>query len=128
MASVTCDLVHLFRWEVLEHPPYSPDNALNNFHRFGPLKKHLRRRHFRTDDEGQQAALIWTIEAASISTALTLISSISVSTGWCTDGANALTTIVTMWRSNMYQFFTVLFISLNSRIKFFSQRACYLAF
>jgi hypothetical protein len=30
-----------YNWEVLDHPPYSPDLALSDFHLFGPLKKHL---------------------------------------------------------------------------------------
>jgi histone-lysine N-methyltransferase SETMAR len=29
------------QWELLEHPPYSPDLATSDFHLFGPPKKHL---------------------------------------------------------------------------------------
>jgi hypothetical protein len=38
------------QWEVLEHPPYSPDLASSDFHLFGPLKCHLSAEHF-LDDE-----------------------------------------------------------------------------
>jgi hypothetical protein len=34
------------QWEVLEHPPHSPDLAPSNFHLFGPLKHHLSDEHF----------------------------------------------------------------------------------
>jgi histone-lysine N-methyltransferase SETMAR len=29
------------QWEVLDHPPYSPDLAPSDFYLFGPLKHHL---------------------------------------------------------------------------------------
>ncbi|GBN59665.1 hypothetical protein AVEN_28416-1 [Araneus ventricosus] len=41
----------------MEHPPYSPDLAPNDFHLFGPLKKQLASRHFRTDAEVQAAVV-----------------------------------------------------------------------
>ncbi|GBM53967.1 hypothetical protein AVEN_274009-1 [Araneus ventricosus] len=41
----------------MEHPPYSPDLAPNDFYLFGPLKKHLASRHFRTDAEVQAAGV-----------------------------------------------------------------------
>ncbi|GBN77099.1 hypothetical protein AVEN_117544-1 [Araneus ventricosus] len=50
-ALVTRDLVQRFRWNVLEQPPYSPDLSPSDFHLFGPLKKHLAGRHFRTNAE-----------------------------------------------------------------------------
>jgi hypothetical protein len=35
-------------FELMEHPPYSPDLAPNNFHVFGPMKEAVRgRRHWR---------------------------------------------------------------------------------
>jgi hypothetical protein len=40
-ASKTNETLRNFKWEVLEHPPYSPD-----FHLFGPLKHHLSAEHF----------------------------------------------------------------------------------
>lgn len=58
-ATATRDLLQRFRWQVLDHPPYSPDLAPSDFHLFGPLKKHLGGLHFRTDAEVQQAVLTW---------------------------------------------------------------------
>ncbi|GFV41991.1 hypothetical protein TNCV_4514081 [Trichonephila clavipes] len=48
-----------FRWEVLDHPPYSPDLAPIYFHLFEPLKKHLGCQHFKTDAEVQHAGFTW---------------------------------------------------------------------
>ncbi|GFX14258.1 hypothetical protein TNCV_1767521 [Trichonephila clavipes] len=37
-----CDMKkERFQWEVLDHPPYTPDLTPSDFHLFGPLKKHL---------------------------------------------------------------------------------------
>ena len=38
-------------FEILPHPPYSPDLAPSDYHLFGNLKKTLRGRHFTSDDE-----------------------------------------------------------------------------
>jgi histone-lysine N-methyltransferase SETMAR len=46
-----------YNWEVLDHPPYSPDLAPSDFNLFGPLKKHLGGRRFATDGEVQQAVM-----------------------------------------------------------------------
>ncbi|GFW19122.1 uncharacterized protein TNCV_254491 [Trichonephila clavipes] len=43
-----------FRWEVSDHPPYSPDLAPSDFHPYEPLKKHLRGQHFKTNARVQQ--------------------------------------------------------------------------
>ena len=50
---------HITGWEVLPHPPYSPDLAPSDFHLFGPLKEFLGDQHFSTDDEVKQAVLGW---------------------------------------------------------------------
>ncbi|KAJ4442252.1 hypothetical protein ANN_12118 [Periplaneta americana] len=47
------------RWEVLDHPPYSRDLDLSDFHRFGPLKKHLSGKRFNTDTAVQQVVITW---------------------------------------------------------------------
>lgn len=52
--------------------------------------------------------------SASRSTTLQLIYSMLVTIRWCANGANSLTTMVTLWRNNMYQCLTMLRISLNS--------------
>ena len=46
-------------WDLLKHPPYSPDLAPSDYHLFGPLKQHLRGKHFRNDDEVKEAASEW---------------------------------------------------------------------
>jgi hypothetical protein len=52
-------LLRRYNWEVLNHPPYSPDLAPSDFHLFGPLKKHLGGKRFATDGEVQQAVMSW---------------------------------------------------------------------
>ena len=46
-------------WEVLQHPPYSPDLATSDFHLFGPMKKFLAGHHFETDTQMRQAVRRW---------------------------------------------------------------------
>jgi histone-lysine N-methyltransferase SETMAR len=53
------ELLRRYNWEVLDHPPYSPDLAPSDFHPFGPLKKHQGGRRFATDGEVQQAVMSW---------------------------------------------------------------------
>jgi len=43
--------LQLLGWEILPHPPYSPDLAPSDFHLFGPLKEFLGGQQFSTDDE-----------------------------------------------------------------------------
>jgi histone-lysine N-methyltransferase SETMAR len=40
-ALATQERIQQLQWELLEHPPYSPDLAPTDFHLFGPLKNHL---------------------------------------------------------------------------------------
>ena len=40
-AAQTQDLITSFRWEQMEHPPYSPDLSPSDFHLFLHLKKFL---------------------------------------------------------------------------------------
>jgi hypothetical protein len=42
------------QWEVLEHPPYSPDLAPSDCHLFGPLKHHLSAQHFPDDEAAER--------------------------------------------------------------------------
>lgn len=51
MAVKTVDHLH---WELLPHPPYSPDLALSDVHLFTHLKKRLRGQEFHTDDACQE--------------------------------------------------------------------------
>lgn len=50
-AAVTSNLLHKFRWDIFDHPPYSPDLAPSDFHLFPQLKKWLGGKHFQTDAE-----------------------------------------------------------------------------
>lgn len=58
-AQSTVDLLHSWKWEVLPHPPYSPDLAPSDFHLFPCMKKYLRGRHFQTDDEVKSHVQEW---------------------------------------------------------------------
>ena len=40
-----------FGWEVLQHPPYSPDIAPSDFHLFRSLQNHLDLQRFNSTDE-----------------------------------------------------------------------------
>jgi len=42
-------------WELLSHPPYSPNLAPSDHHLFEPLKDHLRDHHYVTDEALQKA-------------------------------------------------------------------------
>jgi histone-lysine N-methyltransferase SETMAR len=37
-------------WEIMNHPPYSPELAPSYFHLFGPIKVHLGGQKFQNDD------------------------------------------------------------------------------
>lgn len=46
-------------WELLVHPPYSPDLAPSDFHLFGPLKSHMRGKNFDSDAAVIEAVSEW---------------------------------------------------------------------
>jgi hypothetical protein len=46
-------------WELLSHPPYSPDLAPSDYHLLGPLKYHLRGHYYETDEAVQEAVRSW---------------------------------------------------------------------
>jgi hypothetical protein len=46
-----------FKWEVLQHPPYSADLAPSDFHLFGPLKQHLSGERFPDGDAVERAVV-----------------------------------------------------------------------
>jgi len=58
-ANQTAVMLRSFRWEILQHPPYSLDLALTDFHLFGPLKQHLSGGHFLDDDVVERAVCAW---------------------------------------------------------------------
>jgi len=45
------DTIQKLNWNVLPHPPYSPDLALSDRHLFGPLQEHLGGKIFRNNEE-----------------------------------------------------------------------------
>ena len=53
-AHVTTALLEKFKWDILDHPPYSPDLAPSDFHLFLHLKKHLAGKKFDDHDEVQE--------------------------------------------------------------------------
>ena len=55
----TVDTLRALKFEVLEHPPYSPDLAPSAFHLFGPMKEHCRGQKFAYDNEVMEAVQSW---------------------------------------------------------------------
>jgi hypothetical protein len=58
-AAHTVDTLRALKFEVLEHPPYSPDLAPSDFHLFGRMKEHLRGQKFAYDNEVMEAVQSW---------------------------------------------------------------------
>jgi len=58
-ANQTTATLRSFKWEVLQHPPYSPDLAPSDFHLFGPLKHHLSGERFPDDPAVERAVRAW---------------------------------------------------------------------
>jgi histone-lysine N-methyltransferase SETMAR len=54
-ARLTLEIIQKNGWELLSHPPYSPD--LVGW--FGPPKDHLRGHHYETDEADQEAVRGW---------------------------------------------------------------------
>ena len=55
----TIDALEPLKFEVLYHPPYSPDLAPSDFHFFPHLKRVLKGTHFTSDDEVKQVVTSW---------------------------------------------------------------------
>ncbi|GFU91560.1 histone-lysine N-methyltransferase SETMAR [Trichonephila clavipes] len=58
-ANVTKTLLRGFGWDVLYHPPYSPDLAPSDFHLFLHLKSFLADKHFNNDKELKENVSNW---------------------------------------------------------------------
>jgi hypothetical protein len=69
-------------WELLSHPPYSPDLALSDYHLLGPLKDHLKGHHYETDEAVRKPCEAGCEELERTSTAET-------SVRFCNAGRNA---------------------------------------
>ena len=59
VSTVTRSVLDKFKWEQLEHPPYSPDMSPCDFHLFSPLKKFLKGKRFNSDDELKDTVEGW---------------------------------------------------------------------
>jgi histone-lysine N-methyltransferase SETMAR len=59
MAQLSQERIAAFGWQLLEHPPYSPDLAPSDFHLFGPLKNHLGGTRFADDEAVQREVRMW---------------------------------------------------------------------
>lgn len=51
VARQTVAVLQEFQWNIITHPPYSPDLAPSDYHLFPKLKEHLAGRRFSSDDE-----------------------------------------------------------------------------
>ena len=58
-ARPTIDALEKLKFEVLSHPPHSPDLAPSDFYFFPHLKRDLKGTHFTSDDEVKQAVTSW---------------------------------------------------------------------
>ena len=58
-AAHTVETLQKLKFEVLAHPPYSPNLAPSDYHLFGPLKEALRGRQFTLDQELKEAGHAW---------------------------------------------------------------------
>jgi transposase len=58
-ARATIEALETLKFEVLSHPPYSPDLAPSDFIFFPHLKGDLKGTHFTSDDEVKQAVASW---------------------------------------------------------------------
>jgi len=59
LTGVTTALLKKFKWEILDHPAYSPEFAPSDFHLFLHLTKHLAGKMFDDDDEVQKEVMTW---------------------------------------------------------------------
>ncbi|UYV68426.1 hypothetical protein LAZ67_5004288 [Cordylochernes scorpioides] len=81
-ARQTTALIEEFEWELVSHPPYSPDVAPSDFHFFPELKKNLGGTQFQDDDELEEAVLGFYVARRQSSSTLGSISG-------CTECKNA---------------------------------------
>jgi histone-lysine N-methyltransferase SETMAR len=51
IAKMTQQTIKQFGWEVLAHPPWSPDLAPSDYHLFLSLRNYLRNKHYEDFDE-----------------------------------------------------------------------------
>ena len=51
LAKVVTDLLSMYKWEVLPHPPYIPDMSLPDFNLFPKMKEPMRGHRFSSLEE-----------------------------------------------------------------------------
>jgi len=56
---LTQDLLVSFGWDIVTHPPYSPDLAPSDYHIFNKLKEFLGGQRFSNDEEVQEVVEKW---------------------------------------------------------------------
>ncbi|KAK3792173.1 hypothetical protein RRG08_055435 [Elysia crispata] len=57
-ARAVTDVLAGYKWELLEHPHYSPDLAPCDFHLFPKMREHLRGQRFETEEDIIQATKV----------------------------------------------------------------------
>jgi transposase len=58
-AALTMATLLKLKWDILPHPPYSPDLAPSDYHLFGPMKRVLGGKRFRNNDDVIAAVQSW---------------------------------------------------------------------
>jgi len=58
-ALITTVLLEKFKWDILDHPPYSLDLVPSDFHLFLHLKKYFTGKKSDNDDEVQEEVITW---------------------------------------------------------------------
>jgi histone-lysine N-methyltransferase SETMAR len=51
--------LELFNWELFDHPPYSPDLAVSNYHLFTYPKNWLGSQHFNSNEHLMEGIKMW---------------------------------------------------------------------
>lgn len=65
VARFMTDLLKDFGWDIVTHPPYSPDLAPSDYHLFTHLKDHLSGQRMDDDDNVKEEVLRWLNEQAA---------------------------------------------------------------
>ena len=64
-AKTVTTILQEFRWEILSHPPYSPDLAPYDFFLFPKLKKHLKGTRSQSINKAKREVVIWLTRPAA---------------------------------------------------------------
>jgi hypothetical protein len=94
-ARATQEGIQELQWELLEHPPYSPDLTSSDFHLFGPLKSHVGGKRFGDDEEVETEVRKWPRQQS-------LTSILRVSTLWQSGGTSVPKLVEDMSRNKCF--------------------------